>query len=65
MKEWTENDSQAMFRRPPDLSIEDDQPGTVDNSDEARRRRRFPFEVNSADDQKRQHRLPDEDDRHR
>lgn len=49
MKEWTESDSVAMFRQSSDTSIEEDRPAAVDNSEEARRRRRFPFEGNPAE----------------
>jgi hypothetical protein len=49
MKEWTENDSEAMFRQSSDTSIDDKKPAAVDNSEEARRRRRFPFEGNRPD----------------
>jgi hypothetical protein len=49
MKEWTENDSEAMFRQSSDTALDDNEPVVVDNSEEARRRRRFPFEANSAD----------------
>jgi hypothetical protein len=49
MKEWTENDSEAMFRQSSDTAIDANEPVVVDNSEEARRRRRFPFEASPAD----------------
>ena len=49
MKEWTESDSAAMFRQSSDTSTEDERPAGVDNSEEAQRRRRFPFEGNAAE----------------
>jgi hypothetical protein len=64
MKDWTENDSEAMFRQPSDTPINDDHSGAVDNSEEARRRRRFPFEGNSADAQDRGHSMRGGEDDH-
>jgi hypothetical protein len=61
MKEWTENDSEAMFRQSSDTSIDANEPVAVDNSEEARRRRRFPFEANPVDAGGRRHTVPSDD----
>jgi len=39
---WTAGDGEALFRRPPDDSV-DDHVSLVDDSQEAMRRLRFPF----------------------
>jgi len=65
MKEWTEDDSEAMFRQSSDTSIDNHRPRAVDNSEEARRRRRFPFEAKAADARESRQSMPGDQDDHR
>jgi hypothetical protein len=62
---WTEADGDALFRQPPD-----EQAGTgaslgFDDSHEAMRRLRFPFEVDPADAAEQRQDMPLDDDEHR
>lgn len=46
---WTEADSDALFRHPPDEPGRDDSSSVFDGSREAMRRMRFPFEANTVE----------------
>lgn len=46
---WTEADSDALFRHPPDEQAGDESSSVFDGSREAMRRMRFPFEANAAE----------------
>ena len=46
---WTEADSDALFRHPPEEQAGDDPSSEFDGSREAMRRLRFPFEANAAE----------------
>ncbi len=46
---WTEADSDALFRQPPDEPTGDDSSSVFDGSREAMRRLRFPFEAKAAE----------------
>lgn len=50
MMSWTEADSDALFRHPPEEQNGDDSSSVFDGSREAMRRLRFPFEGNTSDD---------------
>jgi hypothetical protein len=65
MKDWTEDDSNALFRHSPDPSVDEDRSGPFDGSEEAMRRLRFPFEVNPADAVEQQQEVADEEDEYR
>jgi hypothetical protein len=63
MREWSMDDSDALFRQPSDTPVDDDRSGEFDSSVEAMRRLRFPFEVNAADFIEQHQGVPvDEDD---
>jgi len=47
---WTAGDGEALFRRPPDDSV-DEHVSLVDDSQEAMRRLRFPFEAGQPESQ--------------
>jgi hypothetical protein len=64
MKDWTEDDSNALFRNSSDAPA-DDRAGTFDGSEEAMRRLRFPFEVNPADVVEQQQEVADDEDDYR
>ena len=46
---WTEADSDALFRHPPDEQTGDDPSSVPDGSREAMRRLRFPFEASGTE----------------
>ncbi|MET0426198.1 MAG: hypothetical protein ABW046_20185 [Actinoplanes sp.] len=63
MKDWTIDDSNALFKKAPNPAPDEEQTGAPDGSEEAMRRMRFPFEVNPADAFEQQQEVPgDEDD---
>jgi hypothetical protein len=63
MKDWTIDDSNALFKKAPSTTADDEESGAPDGSAEAMRRMRFPFEVNPADAIEQQQEVPgDEDD---
>jgi hypothetical protein len=49
MKDRTTNDNAGLFRQPSDTPVSDDRSVEVDDSVEAMRRLRSPFEVRPAD----------------
>lgn len=60
---WTADDSDALFREPPDTQASEERSAVFDGSQEALRRMRFPFEANPADVIEQQQDVPaDEDD---
>jgi hypothetical protein len=62
---WTEADGDALFRQPPDQQPEDEQSSAFDDSPEAMRRMRFPFEANPADVAEQARDVPDDDEEYR
>lgn len=62
---WTAGDGDALFRQPLDVQSNDDHPSVVDDSDEAMRRLRFPFEADPADALEQQHSVPVDEDEYR
>ena len=62
---WTTHDTDALFRPPHDRH-EDEQTTTVpDDSQEAMRRLRLPFDANPADVLEQHHTVPYDEDDHR
>lgn len=57
---WTEADSDALFRHPPDERAGDDASAVFDGSRETMRRMRFPFEANAAETGEQSHGGPAE-----
>ncbi len=62
---WTPGDGDALFRQPVDVQSSDDHPSVVDDSDEAMRRLRFPFEADPVDALEQQRSVPVDKDEYR
>jgi hypothetical protein len=65
MMGWTEADSDALFRQPPDEQAGQGVSPGFDGSHEAMRRLRFPFEADPADVAEQGHDVPLDDDEYR
>jgi hypothetical protein len=65
MMGWTEADSDALFRQPPDEQAGEDASSGVDGSHEAMRRLRFPFEADPADAAEQRQHMPLDADEYR
>lgn len=60
----TADDNDTLFRRPSDTPVDNHVP-VLDDSPEAMRRLRFPFEADPADGLEQQHLVPVDEDEYR
>ncbi|HYN94220.1 MAG TPA: hypothetical protein VES42_10275 [Pilimelia sp.] len=57
---WTADDGEALFRQPPDGQAGDDHAVVLNDSAEAMRRLRSPFDAEPADGREQPHTAPTE-----